>query len=102
MRLLAVGPNGAAKSWVVVNELCGLPHKRDKLGGGTKRDGTKSTVDCSHCFVAGAFTMPELSDAARQARVKSELREIGLPSVAAWLFARKQPKLARTNPDSEE
>jgi hypothetical protein len=79
-----------------------MPLKRDKQGGGTNRDGTKSTVYCSHCFDSGEFTMPELSAAEMQARVKSKLREMGLPSVAAWFFARKVPKLARWNPDSEE
>lgn len=74
---------------------CGMPMRRDERGGGTNADGSKSGMYCSHCYEAGAFTLPNLSAAEMQGRVKSKLREVGLPGVAAWFLARKVPKLAR-------
>ncbi len=74
---------------------CGMPMRRDEKGGGTNADGSKSGMYCSHCYDAGAFTLPNLSASEMQDRVKSKLREVGLPSPAAWLLSRKVPKLAR-------
>lgn len=74
---------------------CGMPLSRDEKGGGTNADGSKSLIYCSHCYEAGAFTLPDISASEMQARVKGKLREIGLPGIAAWLLARKVPKLAR-------
>lgn len=74
---------------------CGMPMSRDEKGGGTNADGSKNLMYCSHCFVAGAFTLPGISAGEMQARVKKKLREAGLPGVAAWFLSRKVPKLAR-------
>lgn len=74
---------------------CGMPMSRDEKGGGTNADGSKSGMYCSHCYDAGAFTLPDLSASEMQDRVKSKLREVGLPGPAAWLLSRKVPKLAR-------
>jgi len=38
---------------------CGMPLNRDKQGGGTNADGSKSTMYCSHCFLNGQFTLPD-------------------------------------------
>ena len=74
---------------------CGMPLRRDEKGGGTNVDGSRSGMYCSHCYEAGAFTLPNISAEEMQSRVKSRLREVGLPGVAAWLLARRVPKLAR-------
>ncbi len=74
---------------------CGMPRKRDEKGGGTNADGSKSAMYCSHCFEAGKFKMPDLKAAEMQELVKGKIREAGFPGVAAWLFTRNIPKLAR-------
>ena len=74
---------------------CGMPMRRDEKGGGTNADGSKSTMYCSHCFEAGKFTLPDISAADMQQRVKSKLKEFGLPAFAAGFFTRKIPSLAR-------
>ncbi|MFF2587967.1 zinc ribbon domain-containing protein [Peribacillus butanolivorans] len=35
---------------------CGMPFSKDELGGGTEKDGSKSTKYCSHCYINGEFT----------------------------------------------
>ena len=74
---------------------CGMPMRRDEKGGGTNADGSKNLMYCSHCFEAGNFTLPVISAQEMQIRVKGKLREAGVPGAAAWLLARKVPKLAR-------
>ncbi len=76
---------------------CGMPLRRDEKGGGTNADGSKSAMYCSHCYGAGEFTLPDISAAEMQERVKNKLREIGFPRPARWLFTRNIPKLARWN-----
>ncbi len=48
-------------------QFCGMPIRRDEKGGGTNADGSKSGMYCSHCYEAGAFTLPNLSAAAMSA-----------------------------------
>lgn len=74
---------------------CGMPMRRDDKGGGTNADGSKSEMYCSHCYQAGEFTLPDITAAEMQTRVKGKLRQVGLPSPAAWFLARKVPKLQR-------
>jgi hypothetical protein len=74
---------------------CGMPMRRDEKGGGTNADGSKSPMYCSHCYEGGQYTLPNISADEMLQRVKSKLRESGFPSLAAWLFTRNIPKLAR-------
>jgi hypothetical protein len=74
---------------------CGMPMRRDEKGGGTNADGSRNLMYCSHCFQAGRFTLPDISAQQMQIRVKGKLREAGVPGLAAWLLARRVPKLAR-------
>ena len=74
---------------------CGMPLKRDELGGGTNADGTKSTMYCSHCFRSGRFTMPDLTVDQMKARVKDKLKEFKIPGFLAFIFTRNIPKLER-------
>lgn len=74
---------------------CGMPMSRDEKGGGSNADGSKSAMYCSHCYEAGAFTMPGISAAEMQQRVSAKLKEAGIPRPAGWLLTRKIPKLAR-------
>ena len=74
---------------------CGMPLKGDKMGGGTNANGSKSAMYCSHCYEAGQFTLPNLTAKEMQTRVKLKLRDSGFPGIAAWIFTRNIPKLAR-------
>jgi len=74
---------------------CGMPMKKDEAGGGTNADGTRSAVYCSHCYVRGKFTLPNLSAADMQDRVRSKMKDMGFPGFVAGLFTRRIPKLER-------
>jgi hypothetical protein len=74
---------------------CGMPLKRDKQGGGTNADGTRSRVYCSHCYRDGRFTMSDVTAAQMQDLVRGKLREFGFPGFVAGFFTRKIPKLRR-------
>ena len=58
---------------------CGMPLSMDQQGGGTEADGTKSTEYCSHCYQNGAFTLPDLTVAQMQERVRGKLTEMSVP-----------------------
>lgn len=72
-----------------------MPLRRDALGGGSNADGSRSSTYCSHCYQGGAFTLPDLTAAGMQARVKEKLQSIGFPGFIAGLFTRRIPQLAR-------
>lgn len=74
---------------------CGMPLTRDKQGGGTNADGSRSAMYCSHCYTAGRFTMPDVSVEQMQQRVRDKLRELGFPGFLAGFFTRRIPKLER-------
>ena len=74
---------------------CGMPMSRDENGGGTNADGTKSSMYCSHCYVSGKFTHPDLTVEQMQAAVRVKLKEFGIPGPIGWFFTRKVPSLAR-------
>lgn len=74
---------------------CGMPLKRDDMGGGTNADGSKSAEYCSHCYQGGAFTQPHLTAAEMQALVKGKLEGMGFPGFMAGMFSRNVPKLSR-------
>ncbi len=74
---------------------CGMPMKRDPKGGGTKADGSKSTMYCSHCYADGKFTQPNLTADEMKLRVKSKLKEFGIPGILSGVFTRNIPKLVR-------
>jgi hypothetical protein len=74
---------------------CGMPLDRDPKGGGTEADGSLSTRFCSHCYVGGAFTLPDLTVDQMQERVRLKLMEMGFPRFLCGFFTRKIPKLER-------
>ena len=74
---------------------CGMPMKKDELGGGTNSDGSKSTVYCSHCYENGAFKNPGLTVTEMRARVKEKLKEFGFPGFIAGWFTKGIPNLER-------
>jgi len=86
-----MAPNGSFKNC----QSCGMPLKKDEAGGGTNADGTPSAVYCSHCYVRGRFTLPDLTAAEMQDLVRGKLKEMGFPGFVAGFFLRRIPKLKR-------
>ncbi len=74
---------------------CGMPLSRDEKGGGTNKDGTKSTIYCSHCYQQGAFTKPDLTMDEMKHLVKGKLKEFGMPGFLTPIFTRNIPTLER-------
>jgi hypothetical protein len=72
-----------------------MPRKRDAAGGGTEPDGSRSPKFCSHCYVGGKFTLPDLTAAQMQERVRGKMIEMGFPGFLTGFFTRGIPKLAR-------
>ena len=74
---------------------CGMPLKKDKMGGGTNADGSKSVKYCSLCYGEGEFYAKDMSAQEFQAFCMDKIKEQGMPHVVAWLFTRQIPKLER-------
>lgn len=74
---------------------CGMPLSRDEKGGGTERDGSKSTMYCSHCYENGQFTLPDITAAEMKERVKGKIVEAGFPKFVAGFFVKNIHKLER-------
>jgi len=61
-----------------------MPLKKDKQGGGTNNDGSKSSKYCSHCYISGEFQNPEIDTAPKmQSFVKNKLKSMGFPGFIA-------------------
>ena len=68
---------------------CGMPLARDSRGGGTERDGTRSSRYCSHCYENGAFTAPDLTVEQMRERVVRKPGEFHIPRFLARFLTRK-------------
>lgn len=77
---------------------CGMPLKKDAQGGGTNKDGSKSVMYCSKCYLNGDFQNPEINTAEKMKDfVKEKLKEMGFPGFIAGFFTKGIPKLERWN-----
>lgn len=74
---------------------CGMPLNKDEMGGGTNKDGSKNILYCSHCYIDGEFTQPNLSASEMQELVLGKMKEMGFPKFIGKLFTRGIPKLKR-------
>ncbi|MFN4915049.1 MAG: zinc ribbon domain-containing protein [Sphingomonadales bacterium] len=76
---------------------CGYPMAKDKKGGGTEKDGSKSAKYCSMCYENGRFlTPPEVNNAEKmQHFCIQQMRKSGMNSIVAWLATRSIPRLER-------
>ena len=76
---------------------CGYPMKKDKKGGGTNADGSKSEMYCSMCYEDGKFLSPPEVDTAEkfQAFCIQEMKKDGMNGALAWILTRGIPKLER-------
>ena len=78
-----------------VCQSCSMPMKKDKEGGGSEADGSRSTKYCSLCYQDGSFVHPEFDARQMQDFCVEQLRANGMPRFMAWLFTRQIPKLER-------
>ncbi len=75
---------------------CGMPLKKDKMGGETNIDGSKSMFYCSHCYIHGRFQNIEIDTARKmQEFIKEKLINMGFPGFIAAIFTRNIPRLKR-------
>lgn len=74
---------------------CGMPLAKDKHGGGSERDGTKSAEYCSYCYQQGQFTEPNITVTQMRDKVQTIMSKKGLPKLLAKLLARQTSKLKR-------
>ncbi len=74
---------------------CGMPLKKDPKGGATNRDGTISTMYCSHCYEDGKFKQPDITVEQMQDFVKWKMKELGFPGFLGGFFTKRIPKLER-------
>ncbi len=76
---------------------CGMPLSKDKQGGGTNADGSKSVEYCSRCFKDGKFLQPDLTLAQMQELVAGRMKEMHIPGFLAKGFVNDIAKLGRWN-----
>jgi len=74
---------------------CGMPMKRDAMGGGTEADGSRSTRYCSKCYDGGGFRHPDMTVEDMQKLVKEKMREMGFPGFLSGFFTKGIPRLER-------
>ena len=67
---------------------CGMPLHKDTKGGGTEKDGTKSTKYCSYCYSNGEFNGGNVSLKEFAEASKNGMIEVGHNKFFAWLFSR--------------
>ena len=73
---------------------CGMPMKKDPMGGGTNADSTKSEMYCSYCYQNGAFTR-NCTVEEMQEFCQGKIKEMGFPKFLAKLMVKGLPKLER-------
>ncbi|MBZ5728793.1 MAG: zinc ribbon domain-containing protein [Acidobacteriia bacterium] len=73
---------------------CGMPLSKDEKGG-TEADGRKSAEYCSHCYVRGAFTEPDITAQQMVEKVRGKMKEMHFPGFLANSFTRNIPSLKR-------
>lgn len=74
---------------------CGMPLSKDIQGGGTEKNGAKSTLYCSHCYQDGEFTLPHITVDEMKSRVQQKMQEKGFPKFIAKFFSGCVTKLQR-------
>jgi len=73
-----------------------MPLKKDKEGGGSEKDGTRSTMYCSSCYRGGEFVTEAKTAKEMQEFVDKILRdEMKANRIFRWLAVRQIPKLER-------
>ncbi|MGB0799240.1 MAG: zinc ribbon domain-containing protein [Planktomarina sp.] len=76
-------------------ESCGMPMARDKQGGGTESDGSKSITYCSLCYDDGTFRSDAKTAQEFQAECMMHMTQGGMWRPWAWLLTRAIPNQPR-------
>jgi Putative zinc ribbon domain len=74
---------------------CGMPLSKDEKGGGTEADGRVSSEYCSHCYVAGRFTDPDVTADRMVEKVQAKMKAMHIPGFLAKRFSKDIPTLKR-------
>ena len=74
---------------------CGMPLKKDGRVNGTNGDGSKSDRFCKNCFADGAFRQPDMTVDQMKDKVKSVMKNVGIPGFLAGFITRGIPNLER-------
>ncbi len=74
---------------------CGMPLSKDKNGGGSEADGSKSSQYCSHCYAVGRFTDPDLTAEQMVEKVRGKMKDMHIPGFLAKSFTKDIPTLGR-------
>ena len=74
---------------------CSMPLSKDDNGGGTEADGQISTEYCSHCYVDGRFTLPDITAEQMVERVRAKMKEMHIPGFIAKGLTKGIPELRR-------
>lgn len=72
-----------------------MPLSKDEHGGGTEKGGAKSQKYCSHCYIDGSFTLPNITAYEMKDLVEGKLREVGIPKFLGRFFTRNIHNLER-------
>lgn len=74
---------------------CGMPLSKDRNGGGTEADGTRSRRYCSYCYENGRFRQPEMTVNDMKHTVTGVLRRQGMAWPVVAFFAWRVTRLER-------
>lgn len=74
---------------------CALPLAKDKQGGGTNSDGSRSNIYCSKCYKNGEYTQPNITMEEMIYQVSNKMKQLKVPSFLSNFYIRKIPKLRR-------
>ena len=74
---------------------CDMPMHLDAEGGGTEKDGSRSSKYCSLCYANGEFHYKGTDVREYQKMIVDIMVENGWWRPMAWLMTRRIPKLER-------
>ena len=74
---------------------CGIPLKKDPLGGGSEKDGSRSSTYCGYCYENGEFKFKGTDVKEFQEHSRKMMIEGGHNKFFAWLFSRGLKRLDR-------
>lgn len=74
---------------------CGMPMKKDPNGGGTEKDGSKSTKYCSYCYKDGDFTMQCSAKEMQDFCVDMMTKKMHMPKLFTKFLCHNIPNLER-------
>ena len=74
---------------------CSMPLSKDKNGGGSNADGSKSSDYCSYCFEDGDFIDADITLEAMQQKLDGVLKKMKTSWVLRKYVLKQLPKLKR-------